>query len=123
MPLCMPQEANDFASWQKTKDTENSLRQAAVKTTNVWIAHMLAGVFASLYYGNKTKNWVPTAVATGVAVVSFPIIFLEATGLLWSIAPAATGAAMVCTRANNKRKELGLNLPEEAVFKLEKGEF
>ena len=119
----MPEEANDFATWQKTKDTENSLRQAAVKTTNVWIAHMLVGVLASLYYGNKTKNWVPTAVATGVAVVSFPLIIVENTGLLWAVTPAATSAAMVCTRANNKRKEFGLNMPEEAVYKLERGEF
>ena len=70
----------------------------------MWIAHMLAGVFASSTTA-KNQNWVPTAVIS-VAVVSLPIIFVE-TGLLWGIAPAAASAAMVCTRANNKRKELG----------------
>ena len=119
----MPEETNDFATWQKFKEAMNNLRQASVKTTNVWISHLLVGLIASIYYGNKTKNWVPTAVASGVAVVSLPIILIENSRILFSLVPASTGAAMVCTRANSKRKELGLNLPEEAVYKLEKGEF
>ena len=30
---------------------------------------------------------------------------------------------MVCTRADNKRKEMGISMPEEARFKLDRGDF
>ena len=104
-------------------EKETNLRQASVKTTNVWIGHMLTGVFASIYYSNKTKNWLPTGISSAIAFVTLPMLAVDPTGLLWSVAPAVTGAAMVCTRADNKRKEMGISMPEEARFKLDTGDF
>ena len=109
-----------YSEWKKQADHETDLRQASVKTTNVWISYMVGGVLASIYYGNKTRNWIPTGISTAVAVVTLPLLAIDPTTLTWSIAPAATGAAMVCTRANNKRKELGVTLPEEARYLLSK---
>ena len=109
-----------YSEWKEKADHETDLRQASVKTTNVWISYMVGGVLASIYYGNKTRNWIPTGISTAVAVVTLPLLAIDPTTLTWSIAPAATGAAMVCTRANNKRKELGVTLPEEARYLLSK---
>ena len=74
-----------YSEWKEQADRETNLRQASVKTTNVWISYMLGGVLASIYYGNKTRNWIPTGISTAVAVVTLPLLAIDPTTLTWSI--------------------------------------
>ena len=63
-----------YSEWKEEADRVTNLRQASVKNTNVWISYMVGGVLASLYYANKTRNWIPTGISTAVAVVTSVVV-------------------------------------------------
>ena len=115
-------QSADFKAFKTHKKAEANLKQAQIKSGNVFWGHFFGGPIASFYYANKTSNWVPTMVASGVAIVTLPMAVIDA-GFTFCIAPAVVSGAMLINKANSKREELGIVMPEEAVYKLERGDF
>ncbi|MEL0332188.1 MAG: hypothetical protein VW982_08240, partial [Candidatus Poseidoniales archaeon] len=62
-------------------------------------------------------NWLPTAVATGVAVVGIPLAVIDL-GITTAIAAPVTSAAMLSGKVQEARRKKGIFIPEEAEAKL-----
>ena len=89
------------------------LKLARVRQGINGLAHFIAGPIASVAYGVKTGYWVPTLAATGVAVVTAPIALADF-GLTFFVAPPVTSCLIMCTKSNEKRRQLGIMMPEQA---------
>ena len=76
-------------------------------------SHFLFGPIASVYYGSKTGYWLPTFAATGVAVITLPLAILDV-GLTFAVAPPITSCLMMCNKSSEKRRQLGILMPEQA---------
>ena len=77
------------------------------------LAHFLLGPIASVAYGAKTGYWLPTFAATGVAVVTLPLAVLDI-GFTFAVAPPLTSCLMMCNKSSEKRRQLGILMPEQA---------
>jgi len=89
------------------------LKLARVRQGINGLAHFIAGPIASVAYGAKTGYWVPTLAATGVAVVTAPMALVDF-GLTFAFAPPVTSCLLMCTKSNEKRRQLGIMMPEQA---------
>ena len=77
------------------------------------LAHFISGPIASVAYGAKTGYWLPTLAATGVAIVSVPLAVIDL-GFTFAIAPPLTSCLMMCSKSSEKRRQLGILMPEQA---------
>ena len=55
----------------------------------------------------------PTLAATGVAVVAVPLAVIDL-GLTFAVAPPLTSCLMMCNKSSEKRRQLGILMPEQA---------
>ena len=89
------------------------LKLARVRQGMCGVSHFFGGPLASFYYGAKTGHWVPTLVATGAAVVTLPVAIVDA-GFTFAVAPPLTSAMMLINKSSEKRRQLGILMPEQA---------
>ena len=96
------------------------LKRAKTRCWGIWVSHFLLAPVASIVYAAKTDNWLPTAVATGVALVGVPLAVIDL-GITTAIAAPITSAAMLTGKVTEARRKQGLFIPEEAEAKLYSG--
>ena len=89
------------------------LKLARVRQGLNGLFHFLLAPVASVYYGSKTGYWMPTLAATGVAIVAVPVAALDF-GLTLAVAPPLTSCLMMCSKSSEKRRTLGILMPEQA---------
>jgi uncharacterized membrane protein YccF (DUF307 family) len=99
--------------YQETID----LKRAKTRCWGIWVSHLFLAPVASCVYAAKTNNWLPTAVATGVAVVGIPLAVIDL-GITTAIAAPVTSAAMLSGKVQEARRKKGIFIPEEAEAKL-----
>ena len=99
--------------YQLVKD----LKRAKTRCWGIWVSHFFLAPIASVVYAAKTENWLPTAVATGVAVVGVPLAVIDL-GITTCIVAPVTSAAMLAGKVQEARRKQGLFIPEEAEAKL-----
>ena len=93
--------------------TERDVKQAAVRQVVCGFTHALFGPGASIYYSAKTGYWLPTLAATGSFFVAVPLALVDF-GFTAAVAPPTVSALMVITASNEKRRRLGITMPEQA---------
>ena len=93
------------------------LKRAKTRCWGIWVSHLFLAPVASIVYAAKTDNWLPTAVATGVAVIGIPLAVIDL-GLTAGVAAPVTSAAMLAGKVQEARRKQGLFIPEEAEAKL-----
>jgi len=91
----------------------NDLKLARVRQGLNGLAHFICGPIASVYYGSKTGHWLPTLAATGVAVVAVPVAVIDF-GFTLAVAPPLASCLMMCNKSSEKRRQLGIMMPEQA---------
>ena len=89
------------------------LKLARVRQGLNGLGHFISGPIASVYYGAKTGYWVPTLAATGVAVVAVPVAVVDF-GFTLAVVPPLTSCLMMCSKSSEKRRQLGILMPEQA---------
>ena len=89
------------------------LKLAGVRQGMNGLFHFLLAPVASIYYGSKTGYWKPTLIATGIAVVATPLAVVDL-GLTLAVAPPLTSCLMMCNKSSEKRRQLGILMPEQA---------
>ena len=89
------------------------LKLARVRQGMNGLFHFLLAPVASVYYGSKTGYWMPTLAATGVAVVAVPLAVIDL-GFTFAVAPPLTSCLMMCNKSSEKRRQLGILMPEQA---------
>ena len=96
------------------------MKRAKTRCWGIWVSNALLAPVASIVYGAKTNNWLPTAVATGVAVVGLPLAIIDL-GLTTGVVAPITSAAMLTAKVQEARRKRGIMLPEQAEAALYKG--
>ena len=91
----------------------SDLKLARVRQGMNGLFHFLTGPIASVYYGSKTGYWMPTLAATGVAIVGVPLMVIDM-GLTLTVAAPITSCLMMCNKSSEKRRQLGILMPEQA---------
>ncbi len=110
IPAEVPTPAGNYAiAGEQIKD----LKLARVRQGMNGLFHFLLAPVASVYYGSKTGYWTPTLAATGIAVVAVPFAVLDL-GLTFAVAPPLTSCLMMCNKSSEKRRQLGIMMPEQA---------
>ena len=99
--------------------TERDVKQAAVRQLMCGFSHAFFGPASSIYYSAKTGYWLPTLAATGAFFVSVPLALIDL-GFTAAVAPPTVSALMVITASNEKRRRLGITMPEQADAMLAK---
>ena len=102
--------------YQETID----LTRAKTRCWGIWVSHLFLAPVASIVYASKTNNWMPTAIATGIAVVGLPLAVIDI-GITTGIIAPVTSAAMLTGKVQEARRKKGIFLPEEAEAALYNG--
>ena len=89
------------------------VKLASVRQGMNGLFHFLLAPVASVYYGSKTGYWTPTLAATGIAFVAVPLAVVDA-GITLAFAPPITSCLMMCNKSSEKRRKLGILMPEQA---------
>ena len=110
MPVETPSVAGNTAI---AGEQIGDLKLARVRQGMNGLFHFLLAPVASIYYGSKTGYWMPTLAATGVAVVGIPFMLLDL-GFTTFIGAPATSAILLITQSQEKRRKLGIQMPEQA---------
>ena len=106
--------------FQTNLEKLNDAKLARVRVGFSWIIHLFTiAPIASIVYSAKTNYWAPTLAATGVAVVTLPVSIFDY-GITFAVAPPITSAVLLQTKAQEKRRKLGIVGPEEADIILNK---
>ena len=110
----MPVEAPSVAANAAIAGEQiGDLKLARVRQGMNGLFHALTAPIASVYYGAKTGYWMPTLAATGVAVVAVPLAIIDL-GFTFAVAPPLTSCLMMCNKSSEKRRQLGIMMPEQA---------
>lgn len=110
MPVEAPTSVgNQAIAGEQIKD----IKLASVRQGMNGLFHFLLSPVASFYYGSKTGYWKPTLIATGVAVIGVPLAVIDA-GFTFAVAPPITSCLMMCNKSSEKRRQLGILMPEQA---------
>lgn len=105
---------NDFANYVAQKEQVSLVKQARTRVGISWLLHMFTiPPVVSLIYSVKTENYIPVLAATGAAIISAPIAFIDF-GLTFFIAPPVTSAVLIQSKAGSSRRKLGIFGPEQA---------
>jgi len=100
--------------FQSKLEKLNDAKLARVRVGTSWLFHFFTiAPIASIVYSAKTNYWVPTIAATGVAAVTLPVSIFDY-GITFAVAPPITSAVLLQTKAQEKRRKLGIVGPEEA---------
>ena len=110
MPVETPSVAGNTAI---AGEQIGDLKLARVRQGMNGLFHFLLAPVASVYYGSKTGYWMPTLAATGVAVIAVPVAVIDL-GFTLAVAPPLTSCLMMCTKSSEKRRQLGILMPEQA---------
>ena len=88
---------------------------AAARTRNwaIILAHLVSAPIASIIYSMKQKNPWPATVATLVFVVGAPLMVVDL-GLTSFIGAPVASIVMLCGKAGESRRRLGVYSAEEA---------
>ena len=88
---------------------------AAARTRNwaIILAHLVSAPIASIVYSMKQKNPWPCAVATLVFFFGAPLMVFDL-GLTSFIGAPVTSIVMLCGKAGESRRRLGIYSAEEA---------
>ena len=89
------------------------LKLARVRQGMNGLFHFLLAPVASVYYGSKTGYWMPTLAATGVAVFAVPVSAIDL-GFTHAVSSPLTSCLMMCNKSTEKRRQLGILMPEQA---------
>ena len=96
------------------------LKRAKTRCWGIYLSHFFLAPVASCVYAAKTNNWLPTAVATGIAVVGLPLAMFDI-GITTGIVAPVTSAVMLSNKVQEARRKKGIMMPEEAEAKLWNG--
>ena len=66
-----------------------------------------------MYYGAKTGYWLAPLAGTGAFVLSVPLALIDF-GFTAAVAPPTVSALMLITQSQEKRRRLGIQVPEQA---------
>ena len=102
--------------YQETID----LKRAKTRCWGIYLSHLFLAPVASCVYAAKTNNWLPTAVATGIAVVGLPLAVFDI-GITTGLVAPVTSAVMLSNKVQEARRKKGIMMPEEAEAKLWNG--
>jgi uncharacterized membrane protein YccF (DUF307 family) len=102
--------------YQETID----LKRAKTRCWGIWVSHLFLAPVASIVYAAKTNNWMPTAVATGIAVVGLPLAVIDI-GITTGIIAPVTSAVLLSNKVQEARRKKGYYIPEEAEAALYNG--
>jgi len=88
---------------------------AAARTRNwaIVLAHLLSAPLASIIYSMKQKNPWPATVATLVFTLGIPLSVVDF-GFVSFIGAPVTSIVMLCGKAGDSRRRLGIYSAEEA---------
>ena len=89
------------------------IKLARVRQGIAITAHVIGGPIAAGFYGAQTGHWTPALAATGVAILSLPVAIVDL-GFTFAVAPPAAACVLLCTKSNEKRRKLGITMPEQA---------
>ena len=110
----MATTTGSYQDYLTQKDQIKAVKQARVRVGISWILHAFTlPPIVSLVYSIKTENYIPVLAATGVALVTAPLAFVDF-GLTFAVAPPVTSAVLIQTKATNRRGQLGIFGPEQA---------
>ena len=112
-PGCAQDNVKNVSTESGTPTDLKDVKLASVRQGLCGFAHFMGGPIASVYYGSKTGYWMPTLAATGVAVVGIPFMLLDL-GFTTFIGAPATSAILLITQSQEKRRKLGIQMPEQA---------
>ena len=107
----------DYKEFKAKQDLYNDLRAAKSRCWSSWLWVLAGGAIGSIVRSAQTGNWIPTAAATGVALVAIPIAAVDV-GITFMFAPPITAGALFTSKAISSRKKLGIVMPEEAEVML-----
>ena len=96
-----------------TEATVKDVKLARVRQGIAITAHVIGGPIAAGFYGAQTGHWTPALAATGVAILSLPVAIVDL-GFTFAVAPPAAACVLLCTKSNEKRRKLGITMPEQA---------
>ena len=103
----------DYAEFLKEKKEIDEIKQARVRGWGVWVSHLLLAPLASVTYSARTNYWLPTIVASGVALAGIPFAIVDF-GLVSAVGAPLTSAGMIVANTMNKRVDKGFLSPEQA---------
>ena len=110
----LPVEAPSVASNAAIAGEQiGDLKLARVRQGLNAVGHLVLAPVASVYYASKTGYWMPTLAATGVAIITVPLAAIDL-GLTFAVAPPLTSCLMMCSKSSEKRRQLGILMPEQA---------
>lgn len=108
----------DYSEFKAKQAEVNDAKQARLRVGISWLLHCFTvPPVVSLVYCIRTNNWVPFAAATGAAAVALPIAMVDF-GITLAVAPPVTSAVLLQTKAQEKRRKLGIFGPEQADLKV-----
>ena len=96
-----------------TCEEENDILQARVRCVQLGVWHFIGGPIASWCYSIKTRNYIPSLVGTGVAIIGIPAAVVDL-GITLTVMAPVSAAALHIVNTTEKRRKLGITLPEEA---------
>ena len=109
----MTTTAPDYTKFMLEKQDIKLLKAARTRCWGVWVKTLCLGPIGSVWQSATTDNWMPTGVATIVAVFTLPLAVVDL-GLTFGFAPPITAAAMFTAKAKSARNKFQYIMPEQA---------
>ena len=103
----------DYAKYRAQQEKMKMIKLAAMRPVPCGLFHFLGGPIASVAYGSKTGEWMPTLAATGVAVAGIPLAIIDL-GFTALIGAPLTSAILFISKGSEMRQRLGLHAAYQA---------